>query len=128
MPTMDQAFRIPVTATFGQLEEASEKMLPGNVAGLEKYPPEETLSAAYFEAFMADAVSAAAERGALLYCGEYGVIDLASPEDALAWYRMIHEAFEKYGIGRAAWSYREMDFGLADPRMDGVRKELLEVL
>ena len=128
MPTMDQTFRIPVTASYGQLEEASEKMLPGNVAGLAKYPPEDSLSAAYFEAFMADAVSAALERGVMLYCGEYGVIDNASPEDTLAWYRMIHEAFEKYGIGRAAWSYREMDFGLADPRMDKVRKDLLEVL
>ena len=60
-----------------------------------------------------------------LYCGEYGVIDCASPEDALEWFRMIHEAFEHYGIGRAAWSYRQMDFGLSDPRMDDVRAELL---
>ena len=128
MPTMDQSFRIPVTATYGQMEAASKKMVPGNVAGLDKYPPEETLSAAYFEAYMADAASAAAERGAMLYCGEYGVIDLADPEDAYVWYRMIHQAFDKYGIGRAAWSYREMDFGLSDKRMDPVRERLLEVL
>ena len=37
-------------------------------------------------------------------------------------------AFEKYGIGRAAWSYRQMDFGLSDARMDGVRAELVKVL
>ena len=41
---------------------------------------------------------------------------------------MIHTAFEKYGIGRAAWSYRQMDFGLSDARMDGVRAELVKVL
>ena len=63
-----------------------------------------------------------------LYCGEYGVIDKASPEDALAWFRMINAAFEKYGIGRAAWRYRQMDFGLSDARMDGVRNELVKVL
>ena len=67
-------------------------------------------------------------RNVPLYCGEYGVIDNASPEDTLVWYQAIHAAFEKYGIGRAAWSYRQMDFGLSDPRMDGVRPELLRYL
>jgi hypothetical protein len=41
---------------------------------------------------------------------------------------MIHTAFETYGIGRAAWSYREMDFGISDARMDAVREELLRYL
>ena len=30
--------------------------------------------------------------------------------------------------GRAAWSYRQMDFGLSDPRMDAVRPALLRYL
>ena len=128
MPPMDTGFRIPVSATYGEMVKASEQMLEGSCAGLETYPQEEKLSAAYFENFMADAAAVARERGVMLYCGEYGVIDLASPEDALTWYRMIHQAFEKYGIGRAAWSYREMDFGLADRRMDKVREKLLEVI
>ena len=46
----------------------------------------------------------------------------------MKWFRVIHRAFEKYGIPRSVWSYRKMDFGLADPRMDGVRKELLRCL
>jgi hypothetical protein len=74
---------------------------------------------------MADAVAAAERKNVPLYCGEYGVIDNASPEDALTWFGYIHAAFEKYGIGRALWSYRQMDFGLSDARMDGVRDELL---
>ena len=40
----------------------------------------------------------------------------------------LHMVFEKYGIARAAWSYREMDFGIADERWDAVRDELLKVL
>ena len=56
------------------------------------------------------------------------MIDNASPEDTLEWYKLIHAAFTKYGIGRAAWSYRRMDFGLADERMDGVREELLKYI
>ncbi len=124
MPTMDQNFRIPVTASFGELREATERMLEGSSAGLETYSPETTLSADYFIRFFAEAVAAAEKKGVPLYCREYGVIDKGPPKQALAWYKLIHEAFEHYGIGRAAWSYREMDFGLSDARMNGVREEL----
>ena len=85
-------------------------------------------SPAFFEQEFAPALQAAAERGTCLYCGEYGVIDRATPEDTVRWYEAIHETFEKYGISRSAWSYRQMDFGLSDPRLDGVRKELIRLL
>ncbi len=81
-----------------------------------------------FEKLFAEALQKAKENGTELYCGEYGVIDIASPEDTLKWFRTIHGVFEKYGISRAAWSYKEMDFGIADARMDGVREELLTYL
>jgi hypothetical protein len=125
METMDRAFRLPVTSTFGEMDAAGKRMQIESCAGFDRYPSETTLSPAYFEAFMADAVAAAERKNVPLYCGEYGVIDNASPEDALTWFAYIHAAFEKYGIGRALWSYRQMDFGLADARMDGVRDELL---
>ncbi len=128
MQTMDRAFRLPVTATFSEMAEEDRKQGTLSCAGYEKYPPETTLSSAYFEAFMADAAAAAARKNVPLYCGEYGVIENATPEDTLAWYRMIHAAFETYGVGRAAWSYRQMDFGLSDARLDGVRAELLRYL
>lgn len=79
----------------------------------------------YFEELFESATAKAAEHGADLYCGEYGVIDVVSPEDALEWYKVIHKVFEKHGISRAAWSFREMDFGIADKRMDEVREELI---
>ena len=59
---------------------------------------------------------------------EYGVIEKATPEDTVGWYRMIHEAFERHGIARSAWSYRAMNFGLSDARLDGVREELIRLL
>ena len=68
------------------------------------------------------------ERDVALYCGEYGVIDRAKPEEALAWYKDINAAFEECGIGRAAWSYKLMDYGLSDQRMKGVIKELTQYL
>ncbi len=125
IPTMDPAFRIPVTASFGEMAEASRRMVGGNTAGLEDFPPETVLTADFFIGFLAEAAEAAEKRGVPLYCGEHGVIDRSRPEEALAWYRLIHQAFEHYGIGRAAWSYRQMDFGLADARMDAVRPELV---
>ena len=64
----------------------------------------------------------------MLYCGEYGVIDLVPPEDILKWYKAINEVFTKYGIGRSTWSYKEMNFGLADKRLDGIREELLKYI
>ena len=127
-PPMDTAFRIPVTASFGQMEAAGQKMLNEFCTGLDRYPPETKLTAAFFEDFFAEAVQAAEKNGVPLYCGEYGVIDRAAPEDALVWFRAIHTAFERYGIGRAAWSYRQMDFGLSDVRMDAVRPELIRCL
>ena len=86
------------------------------------------LDSEFFEKLFAEAVSVAEERNVPLYCGEYGVINLASPEDTLKWYQSIHAVFEKYGIGRAAWSYKEMDFGLIDGHMDPVRKEVIREL
>ena len=79
-----------------------------------------------FEELFSTAIEKAADEGAELYCGEYGVIDVVPPEDALLWFKTINTVFEKHGIGRCLWSYKEMDFGLADQRMDNVRNELLK--
>lgn len=82
----------------------------------------------YFEKRFASALEHARKHGVEVYCGEYGVIDRATPEDTVKWYRTINGVFEKHGIARAAWSYRQMDFGLSDSRLDGVREELLKYL
>ena len=85
-------------------------------------------NAEYFEELFSTAIAKAKEFGADLYCGEYGVIDVVPAEDTIAWYKTINSVFEKYGIGRSAWSYKKMDFGLTDSRLDGVREELLSLL
>ena len=82
----------------------------------------------FFEDLFAQALKKASENDTVLYCGEYGVIDKASPEDTVSWYRAINSVFEKYHIGRCAWNYKEMDFGLSDSRLDGVRTELLKYI
>ena len=82
----------------------------------------------YFENLFAGALEKAKSHGTCVYCGEYGVIDRVAPEDALKWFQVINSVFEKHGIARAAWSYKEMDFGLSDSRMDEVRDELIKYL
>lgn len=95
----------------------------------ERYSFDEmNIDASYFKERFASAVETAKKYNTALYCGEYGVIDQATPEDALKWYKAIHEAFEELGIGRSAWSYKEMDFGLSDERMSGVIEELVKYL
>lgn len=82
----------------------------------------------YFEELFSTAIQKAGKEGTVLYCGEYGVIDIVSPEEALKWFKAIHAVFEQHKIARAVWSYRQMDFGISDPRMDMVRRELIENL
>lgn len=94
-----------------------------------RYSFEESgVDANYFKERFASAVETANKHNSPLYCGEYGVIDRVSPEDTLKWYKAIHEAFEELGIGRSAWSYKEMDFGLSDARMSEVIEELIQYL
>lgn len=89
---------------------------------------DELLSETYFEDMFMEAIKVAEERNVALYCGEYGVIDRADPEDTVKWYKMISKVFNKYGIGRACWSYKEMDFGMVDAHYDDVRDEIIKVL
>ena len=81
-----------------------------------------------FEEKFEDAILRAKENGTELYCGEYGVIDICTPEDTVKWFKCINSVFEKYGIARCAWSYKEMDFGLSSERLDSVREELIRYL
>lgn len=74
------------------------------------------------------AYEAAKKNGTVLYCGEYGVIENADPEDVVKWFKAINAAFEELEISRAAWSYKKMDFGISDDRMDSVRDELIRYL
>ena len=85
-------------------------------------------SETWFEDFLAPAFEKAAKEGSELYCGEFGVIDVVPPEDAMGWFRDLTAVFARHGVAHSLWSYKQMDFGLSDARMDGVREELLSLL
>lgn len=128
VPKMDTSFRIPVNASYKVMKDETSKLMSQISVGFDGFDPDASLSEEYFERHFGGAVSIAEERNVLLYCGEYGVIDLADPDDTLAWYGMIGKAFDKYKIGRAAWNYKEKDFGLIDDHMKPALDELIKRL
>lgn len=81
-----------------------------------------------FEKLFADAVAFAESKNVPLYCGEYGVIDQAPTADTVRWFEDIHAVFEKHGIGRAVWNYKQKDFGLVDPHYEEIVDELVKNL
>lgn len=86
------------------------------------------LDAAYFKNMFAQAIEVAEKYDVPLYCGEYGVIDKADPQSTVAWYEAIHEALEDCNIARAAWTYKEMDFGITTEHLSGVKDQIIKLL
>jgi len=82
----------------------------------------------FFDATFAEAIKIAEDRDVPLYCGEYGVIDKAPLDSTLKWFSDIHSIFEKYGIGRAVWSYKNMDFGLTGSHYAPIFQDLIKLL
>lgn len=82
----------------------------------------------FFEDIFAPAIETAKEYNVPLYCGEYGVIDLADNNDKIRWLKDIHGAFNKYGIGHALWNYKEKDFGFVDESFASVKDEFIKCL
>lgn len=117
---MDKSFRMPFDSTYGDYIKYNNANLEHSTGDMSGFDPANRIGIEYFERYVEEAVRVANERNVALYCGEYGVINLASSEDALKWYECICSCFNKYNIARAAWSYKEMDFGLSDDHMKDV--------
>lgn len=124
---MPSDFHVSYPADVAEYKEALKHNAPGVTIHSEDTSCTR-YSAEFFIEQFAEAARIAEERGVALYCGEYGVIDQADPEDALRWYADINAAFEHYGIGRACWSYRAVDFGLVDEHMATVLERLVKYL
>jgi endoglucanase len=88
----------------------------------------EKIDRSFILAAFTDALKAAEERNAALYCGEYGVIDNASLSSTLNWFSDMHSVFEAHGIGRAVWTYRGKDFGITDAHYSEILDSLIRLL
>ncbi|MBR6296927.1 MAG: cellulase family glycosylhydrolase [Treponema sp.] len=120
----DFAISFPVDSKI--YHENMEKMFSQYIGSMKNM--DGTFDASVFETLFSKAVRLAEERNVPLYCGEYGVINKAEPEATVKWFEAIHSVFEKYGISRAAWTYRQMDFGLSDEHLHAVVGRIIPLL
>ncbi len=125
---MDTSFRMPFASTYEEYERFTKENTNQFVEGMDRYDPKAPMGIEYFENMVKEAVRVATERNVALYCGEFGVIDRVDPKEALDWFKMICKCYDAHGIGRAVWSYKQMDFGISDARMDEVRDEILKLI
>jgi aryl-phospho-beta-D-glucosidase BglC (GH1 family) len=124
---MPSDFRIGYPKTLAEYKEAGE-CLDADLAGAVYEKGIRDIGEGFFEDIFAPAIKKAEHDNVPLYCGEYGVIDLADNRDKIRWLRDIHSAFQKSGIGHALWNYKEKDFGLQDERFSEIRDEFISIL
>lgn len=72
------------------------------------------LSRALMREFLVPVFEFIQQSGHVPYCGEYGAIDHAPADSRRNWHADLLDIFKQYGIGRAVWSYKEMNFHLVD--------------
>jgi hypothetical protein len=134
--THQRAGWVPSMVEFNQ-----EVSYPGPVNGLEVFltrKPERKgelerylgrpLDQDFLRLDLQPAVDFMQHTGKPLYCGEYGAIAHAPLESRLQWHREMIELFREYGLGRAVWSYKEMDFGLVDWTGRLISAELVKIV
>jgi endo-1,4-beta-mannosidase len=78
--------------------------------------------------YLQPAVDFMRQSGKPLYCGEFGVIDQAPMPTRLNWHRDFVALLREHGIGRAVWSYKEMDFGLVDKNEQVVNQAIVDIV
>lgn len=125
---MPADFRWPLQSKFADYQKETIVRINAGCANFTRFNENDSVTEEYFDTIFANAIQVAKERNVILYCGEYGVIDQADPEEALKWYQMITKILDKYNIGRAAWSYKGMNFGLADKWIESKRNEILKLM
>ena len=122
-------FHIDYPGEFDDYMEKS-RSIPGCMCGAlaEEGLGLKSLGPHLFEVMFLDGIKACEERNAYIYCGEYGVIDQAPLDGTLNWFKDINSVFEKYGIGRSVWNYKEKDYGIEGAHYAPIIDELVKLL
>lgn len=124
---MPRGYKIPYPIAESKIKAESLKIF-GNDFDDEFIENPKNIGVEYFERMFKVALKISEKYRVPLYCGEYGVIDKANPNDALNWFKDIHCALHKHNISRAAWTYKEKDFGFIDEHYKSVLNELVKEL
>lgn len=120
-------FRIEYPKTLEEYRETSKALSPVLVGAVFDKSIRE-IGEDFFIDIFTPALEKANKDNVPLYCGEYGVIDRAAGEYKIKWLSDIHNAFKKFGIGRALWNYKEKDFGFVDDTFSSIRDKFIEIL
>ena len=129
LKNMPEDFRYDYTHTYQEYYDKTVELLKRPTGFLEiDVDMGKTLDSEYYRQRFENAVETAVRRDKYLYCGEYGVIKNADPYEACKWFRDVHEVFEEYGISRAAWTYKEMDFDISGEHFRPVIDEIVRNL
>ncbi len=103
--------------------------VPKEMLGMfSKHKDLKQLDITYLDALFSEAYELAKKRNVALYCGEYGVIDNAPLNSTVKWYHDMHVLFEKYGIGRSCWTYKQMDFGITSEHYQEALQSIIHYL
>lgn len=123
-PLRDLEFEV----TYPSGKELYEAYLAKGEEFKTKYPFEENIDKEYLRKILQPALTFAKERNAILYCGEYGVIERAPMDSNLRWHKDLCDLLIEYGIGRTVWSYKLMDFPMVDKDSHVRNKELIKIV
>ncbi len=121
-------FSMPYPNEFTEIISKTKQYLPAMHSEIFTDISLDKMDKKFFENLFSEAVQIAEERNTSLYCGEYGVIDKADLNSTLNWYSDINSAFEKFGIGRSAWTYKAKDFGIIDTHYAPILNKLIKLL
>ncbi|HCI74538.1 MAG TPA: hypothetical protein DHV42_08400 [Lachnospiraceae bacterium] len=126
---MPADFRTGYPRTIEEYREIAHRWnLQEEMVGLIFQDGVSEIGEAFFEQIFEPAIRKAEKDQVPLYCGEYGVIDLADKPDTLRWLKDIHAAMNRHGIGRALWNYKEKDFGFTGESFSAIREEFIRAL
>lgn len=124
---MPEDFRVGYPKTVEEYRQLS-KDITKDLGGAIFSEHAKSMGPEFFDGIFQVAIDHAEKYDVPLYCGEYGVIDLANNEDKIRWLQDIHTAFKRHGIGRALWNYKEKDFGFVNEQFASVRDQFIASL
>ena len=115
--------KVPYPGPFDHAILGIDSGFPLDLAFMNKAP----YGPGFLESLLRPVLEFRAAHKAQVYCGEFGTVTFAPPEDRLRWYGDLCALFVKHRIGFANWDYKSDDFGIRD-YSGNVNGRLLETL
>jgi hypothetical protein len=126
----------PVALDYGQ-KPLYPSIFPGIAEFIEKFPKYANFKK--FDGYYVDIEHMIADLnpalefmknnpGKILYCGEYGAVEGADKQSRINWHRDFNKLMDEYGIGRAVWSYKGMNFKFVEWDGKVSNNEMVDVI